>query len=163
MKARKIQERQSNGCGLISPRSLRTCRFLGGPHYWRRVLDRWPCRWIHPGWWAICTNFLCVGLAGDNALKWEVVTPDGKQLTVSKTENLNLYSTTYFPTYLGHFSTYFGPLPDGIYIIGQLLGRRLIPHKVVEQKEGLTSVMRSIVEDGTFYIRLSLLMSITLS
>ncbi|KAL8717157.1 MAG: hypothetical protein Q9225_005576 [Loekoesia sp. 1 TL-2023] len=63
------------------------------------------------------------------------------------------YRATYFPTYLEHFSTYFGPLPDGIYPIAQLLGGRLIPRKVIEQNNsGLTSAIRSTTEDGTFYI-----------
>lgn len=75
---------------------------------------------------------------------------------ITELDNRNLeysYRSTYSPTYLEHFSTYFGPLPDGIYPVGQLLAGRLIPRQVIVQNsEKLTSTIRSVVEPGTFYI-----------
>ena len=60
---------------------------------------------------------------------------------------------TSFPTFLQHFSTYFGPLPDGIYPVTQVTGGRLVPRSVVQNNNaGLTSAMRTMVSDGTFSV-----------
>ena len=62
-------------------------------------------------------------------------------------------SVTSFPTYLQHFTTYLGPLPDGIFPVAQLIGGRLVPRSVVQSNNAaLTSAIRSMVSDGTFYI-----------
>lgn len=56
-------------------------------------------------------------------------------------------------TYFDYYKNYLGPLPYGSYATTQLLGGRLVPRSVVEKNnDGLTSMMRSIVENSTFYI-----------
>ena len=65
------------------------------------------------------------------------------------------YDVTSNDTFMGHFTTYFGPLPDGIFTVAQVLGGRLVPKDVVTDEAKntkLTDAMRDIVKDGTFYI-----------
>ena len=60
---------------------------------------------------------------------------------------------TYESTFLGHYTKYFGPLPYGQYATAQLLGGRLVPRSVVEKNnDGLTAVIRDIVEHSAFYV-----------
>lgn len=62
-------------------------------------------------------------------------------------------NVTSHPTYLQHFSTYFGPVPNGPYPVGQVTGGRLNPRSTVQSNNGaLTSAMRETVASGTWYI-----------
>ena len=82
----------------------------------------------------------------DNSLEPFTTQLDKRNITCT-------YKSSYSTTYLKHFSTYFGPLPDGIYPVGQLLGGRLIPRRVIEQDNAkLTSTIRSTISSGTFYL-----------
>lgn len=82
--------------------------------------------------------------------------PFTKKLTELKiTYSCNVTSE---PTFLGHFTKYFGPLPYGAYPTAQLLGGRLVPRSVVENNnDGLTAVMRDITENSAFYIAVTAL------
>ena len=75
-------------------------------------------------------------------------------LTTLQNYNVSFtYSSTSSPTYLKHYANYFGPLPDGIYPVGQLLAGRLIPrHTVTQNNTALTDVIRQTVSSGTYYI-----------
>ena len=62
------------------------------------------------------------------------------------------------PTFLDHYTKYFGPWPYGRYATAQLLGGRLVPRSVVEKNhDGLRVVMRDIVENSAFYVAASAL------
>jgi len=62
-------------------------------------------------------------------------------------------SVSSFPTFLQHFSTYFGPLPYGPYASAQVQGSRFIPRSVVQRNNtGLTSTMREIAKSGKYYM-----------
>ena len=67
-------------------------------------------------------------------------------------------NVTYESTFLGHYSKYFGPLPDGDIPTAQLLGGRLVPRSVVEKNnDALIAVMRDITENSAFEIAVSAL------
>lgn len=60
---------------------------------------------------------------------------------------------TYVPTFLQHYSIYYGPLPKGIFAVAQVTGGRLVPRSVVQQNnQALTTAMRNMVRDGTFFL-----------
>ncbi|KAI4123187.1 MAG: hypothetical protein LQ338_005399 [Usnochroma carphineum] len=71
-----------------------------------------------------------------------------KQLNITYSFNV-----TSEPTFLGHFTNYFGPLPYGAYATAQLLGGRLVPRSVVEKNnDALVAVFRDITENSAFYV-----------
>ena len=78
------------------------------------------------------------------------------QPLISHFESLEIHYSvnfTYFPSYLAHFSHYYGPLPYGIYPSAQVQGGRMIPHSVVQNENAsLSSALRNITASGAFYI-----------
>ncbi len=70
--------------------------------------------------------------------------------TLNITYALNVTS---FPTYLAHYSHYYGPLPFGTYPSAQVQGSRLIPRSVIrDNNKGLTATLRNITSSGVFGI-----------
>lgn len=60
-------------------------------------------------------------------------------------------NVTSLPTYLDHFVTYYGPLPNGPFIGSQNTGGRLIPRSVVQSNGmALTAAIRNISKSGKF-------------
>ena len=100
------------------------------------------------------TNFSLLSLTSPNNSK-EQVTSMLKPFTTELDKRQIKYSLniTFFPTFLEHISTYFGPLPDGIFSVAQVTGGRLVPRSVVQQNnQALTMAMRNMVQDGTFFL-----------
>ncbi|KAJ4423365.1 hypothetical protein N0V82_001968 [Gnomoniopsis sp. IMI 355080] len=57
------------------------------------------------------------------------------------------YTVTSFPTYLDHFTQYFGPAPWGQYVVGELMTGRMIPVEVSESStETVVQAFRDIVD-----------------
>ena len=66
------------------------------------------------------------------------------------TYNLNITS---FPTYLAHYSNYYGPLPYGTYPSAQVQGSRLIPRSVIQNNsKGLSATLQNITSSGVFAV-----------
>lgn len=62
-------------------------------------------------------------------------------------------SVTSSPSYLSHFETYFGPLPNGIYTIHHLFAGRIIPRSVVQKKNvELSRVIENITENSNAFL-----------
>ena len=100
------------------------------------------------------TNFLLLPLTSPNSSQ-EQVTSMLKPFTTELDKRQIKYSLniTFFPTFLEHISTYFGPLPDGIFPVAQVTGGRLVPRSVVQQNnQALTTAVRNMVQDGTFFL-----------
>jgi hypothetical protein len=65
------------------------------------------------------------------------------------------FRTEYSETYYEHFDHYYGPLPHGAEPVTTILHARLIPRRVVQDKQAnkkLVDTMRSIVKDNKFLI-----------
>ncbi|KAL3424014.1 long-chain-fatty-acid-CoA ligase [Phlyctema vagabunda] len=62
-------------------------------------------------------------------------------------------SITSKPSYLSHFETYFGPLPNGIYTIHHLFAGRMIPRSVVHTNGAqLTTTIENITENSNSFL-----------
>ncbi|MCJ1396147.1 hypothetical protein MMC18_009036 [Xylographa bjoerkii] len=78
----------------------------------------------------------------------ETFTNDLKGLNV--TYSLNVTS---LPSFLDHYSTYMGPLPNGPYTVNQLFGGRLIPRSVVENNNNaLVAAVKNITENSNSFL-----------
>jgi hypothetical protein len=65
------------------------------------------------------------------------------------------FRTEYSKSYYDHFDHYYGPLPHGAEPVTTILHARLVPRRVIEDKEAnkkLVDTMRSIVQDNHFLI-----------
>jgi hypothetical protein len=62
-------------------------------------------------------------------------------------------SITSKPSYLSHFETYFGPLPNGIYTIHHLFAGRIIPGSVVQTNNPeLSTAIKNITENSSAFL-----------
>lgn len=75
---------------------------------------------------------------------------------ISRLDALNItyaLNVTSFPTFLDHFTNYFGPLPYGPYPSAQVQGSRLIPRSVVTTNNAaLMSTLRDITATGVYEV-----------
>ena len=74
---------------------------------------------------------------------------------LDKRQVIYSYNVTSSPNFLSHFTSYFGPLPEGRFIVAQITGGRLVPRSVVQSKQSnaaLTTALRNMVSDGEFYV-----------
>ena len=105
------------------------------------------------------TDFSLLSLTSPNSTKDQVTSLLKPFITELDKRRIGYsLNVTYFPTFLEHISTYFGPLPDGAFPVAQVTGGRLVPRFVVQQKNQiLTAAMRNMVQDGTFYLAIAAL------
>lgn len=100
------------------------------------------------------TDFSLLSLTSPDSNKDQVTSllkPFTEEL--DKREVEYFLNVTYLPTFLEHISIYFGPLPDGVFPVAQVTGGRLVPRTVVQQdNKALTTAIRHMVQDSTFYL-----------